>query len=98
MTDEPEDHTPALRLFELRLSERVDGTGMLYGDATLAGRSCRINLLPPSKFMGDAGMIVETPHATDWRIFLDGEEIASALHWNAVESTIRDAMGTGISA
>jgi hypothetical protein len=89
---EAEEHTPALRLFELRLSERVDGTGMLYGDATLAGRSVRINLLPPGKFMGDAGMMIEEPHATGWRIFIDGDEVATASHWDGVEPAIRKAM------
>lgn len=62
----------------LNLKPEPDGMGYIYGIYTASdGTTSRVDILPPASepkpcfVIGD-----ERRHATDWIVFVDGEEIA----------------------
>jgi hypothetical protein len=62
----------------LKLRPEPDGYGYIYGELEAGGQSYRVNIMPPEsewrddfKLPGDGA-----PHPTDYKIFIDGEEIA----------------------
>jgi hypothetical protein len=64
---------------QLDLNPRPDGMGWIYGmlyDDN--GNSYRVNIMPPQgEWNGHFPPGPEyTPHATDWVVYIDGEEIA----------------------
>ena len=61
----------------LQLSARPDGYGFLYGTLADGERSHNVNVLPPkSEWAGDFVLEGYEPHATDWIVYVDGEEFA----------------------
>jgi len=61
----------------LKLNERPDGYGFLYGTLRDGELSHNINVLPPaSEWRGDFVLPGYEPHATDWIVYVDGEEYA----------------------
>ena len=61
----------------LKLNERPDGYGFLYGTLTHGEQSHNVNVLPPKpEWRGDVVLPGYEPHATDWIVFLDGTEYA----------------------
>ena len=62
---------------KVELSTRPDGFGFFYGSVRSGDRTCHINVLPPRPlWTGDFVLDGHEPHATDWIIYADGEEIA----------------------
>ena len=61
----------------LKLNERPDGYGFLYGTLHDGELSHNINVLPPAAhWAGDVVLEGYEPHATDWIVYVDGEEYA----------------------
>lgn len=77
-------------LFQIDLSEREDGYGYIYGRARLGDRSASLNILPPAPFRGD--VVIETPHPTNYRIFVDGVELESVDRPEKVRDVVKDYM------
>jgi hypothetical protein len=61
------------------IKPRPDGYGYLYGEAVADnGERCRVDIMPPlPEWRGDTMLDgLGRPHATDWVVYRDGEEIA----------------------
>jgi hypothetical protein len=66
-----------MRKVEIRLSERPDGFGVIYGEVRLGERSVRVNVLPPEYLWeGDIRLDGARPDPTHWQVFAEGELIA----------------------
>ena len=75
----------------LSLNARPDGYGYLYGTILDdPGQSHTVNIMPPiPHWNGDLKLSGDgAPHATDWVIYLDGEEIVRAKNRNDLEAAI----------
>jgi hypothetical protein len=75
----------------LKLKPEPDGLGFIYGTADVGdGYLYRVNIMPPLPYWrGDIKMDGEfAPHATDWVVYLDGEEIARVRAREDLEAAI----------
>jgi hypothetical protein len=63
---------------EVNLKSMPDGFGSIYGDAVDAqGESRRVNIMPPLRYWrGDIKLDTQGPHATQWVLYVDGDEVA----------------------
>jgi hypothetical protein len=76
----------------LRLSSEPDGSGYFYGSYDAGGDHVyRVDVLPPlSEPRPFFVMANDHAHATDWIVYVDGEEIARVRH--------RDDIATAVAA
>ena len=74
----------------LALTSRPDTYGFIYGTVEDdAGQSHRVNIMPPvSEWRGDTKLPSYEPHATEWVIYADGEEIAHVAKRDDLETII----------
>ena len=62
---------------DLQLKTQPDGFGFLYGQVHRGDETFRIDVLPPvSAWRGQIKLDDRPPHATDWIVYVDGEEFA----------------------
>ena len=66
---------------EINLKAMPDGFGFIYGEGVDArGETRRINIMPPLPYWrGDIKLDTNEPHASDWVLYVDGDEVARAL-------------------
>ncbi|KUO56042.1 MAG: hypothetical protein APF80_12440 [Alphaproteobacteria bacterium BRH_c36] len=77
----------------IELSSMPDGYGFIYGQAWRGEQHFNINVLPPvSQWSGQMRLPNYEPHATDWILYVDGEEIARVSEREAVEDMFQKAL------
>ena len=78
------------RRVTIDLKPRPDGFGFLYGSGVDArGETRRINIMPPLPFWrGDIKLDAHGPHATDWVLYVDGDEVARALSRDEIHAAL----------
>jgi hypothetical protein len=74
----------------LDLKPEPDGFGYIYGTLVADdGEVYRVNVLPPaSEWRGDMRPGADLPHASDWIVYLDGEEIARVSRREDIAPTV----------
>lgn len=74
----------------LELKSEPDGFGFLYGQLLATdGEAHRVDILPSaSQRRGDIRPSSELPHATDWIVYLDGNEIARVRRSEDLEQAV----------
>jgi hypothetical protein len=80
---------------DVRLKPMPDGFGFIYGDGVDAcGQSRRVNIMPPVPYWrGDIKLDKNGPHATEWVLYVDGDEIARALSLTEVDAALESFLG-----
>ena len=75
---------------DINLKAMPDGFGFIYGDGIDArGDSRRINIMPRLPYWrGDIKLDTNGPHATDWVLYVDGDEVARALSRAELETAL----------
>ena len=78
----------------LKLSERPDGYGFLYGQyKDDQGVSHNVNVIPPERLWdGDFPLEGYEPHASEWIILVNGQEVARASEKTAVATMIENCL------
>lgn len=62
---------------KLHLKTRPDGYGYIYGVWVRGDETVRVDIMPPrAHWDGDVMLPDGAPHATDWVVYANGEEIA----------------------
>ena len=74
----------------LKLNNRADGFGYLYGQYTTpSGERYRVDIMPPkSHWQGDLMPMANPPHETDWVIYCDGDELARVRNEDDIDRVI----------
>lgn len=78
----------------LSLSQQQDGFGFYYGTAlSSAGESWNVNVMPPKPYWrGDFVLEGYEPHATDWVLYIDGEEMVRARERRDLQHSLATAL------
>ena len=81
----------------LKLNERPDGFAFLFGEYTTPkGERIRMDIMPPiAHWNGDLKMTELGPHATDWVVYADGEEIARVREKDALDRAVDQRLAIG---
>lgn len=71
---------------ELKLSNRPDEYGFLYGRLKHGDEEYSVNVMPP-KMSWSGGQTLDgfEPHDTDWVLYLDGKEFARVQQKDEIE-------------
>lgn len=78
---------------EFTLKQMPDGFGFLYGTLIAGGASYRVDVLPPVPFwQGQFKLNNHQPHATDWIIFVDGNELARVSHRDDIAACVQQRL------
>ena len=74
----------------VRLAPKPDGYGFIYGKVwDEEGAIHDVNILPPAaEWCGQSRLAGFEPHASDWILYLDGEEIARLRSGAELERTV----------
>ena len=74
----------------LTLYDRPDAYGWLYGSyVSPMGEHVRVDIMPPaSHWAGDIQLEGYEPHATEWVLYAEGEEIARVTERAAIEAAV----------
>jgi hypothetical protein len=81
---------------KLKLSSEPDGYGFFYGQLEDDKRFHNINVMPPaSQWRGDFHLEGYEPHATDWVLHVDGEEVARVRRREDVETELSKVLLEG---
>ena len=80
----------------LTLKPRPDTYGFIYGTVEdESGQSHRVNIMPPlSEWRGDMKLPDYEPHAIDWVIYADDEEIARVTKRGDLEAIVAQRLLT----
>lgn len=81
---------------KLSLKSEPDGFGFIYGTLSDGGEhTWRVDIMPPLPcWRGDMKMQGSfAPHATDWVVYLDGDEIARVQRREDLQPAIAAALG-----
>lgn len=78
----------------LTIKPRPDAFGFLYGEVVIGDVVHRLNIMPPAhEWQGDIMLEGFAPHATDWVVYVDGEELARVRSCDDVEATVLPLLG-----
>ena len=74
----------------VRLNPEPDGYGFIYGKVWDAGGAIHdVNILPPASLWRGQSMLKGfEPHARDWALYLDGEEVARVASGEELERLV----------
>lgn len=74
----------------VRLAPEPDGYGFIYGKVwDEEGAIHDVNILPPAaEWRGQSRLAGFEPHASDWIVYLDGEEVARVRNGVELERTV----------
>lgn len=74
---------------KLTLKPHPDGFGFIYGEVVVGDGARRVNIMPPrTAWRGDFALPGYGPHATDWVIYLDDEEIGRVRTREELEDAV----------
>ena len=80
----------------LELKPVPDGYGFIYGELRCGDEIYTVNIMPPaSHWDGDIKLDGHEPHATDWGLYADGEEIGRVAERHLVFDALATALLEG---
>jgi hypothetical protein len=80
---------------DLKLNPEPDGYGFLYGTLSDGDETHRVDVLPPvTHWCGHIKLPNYEPHATDWIVYVNGEEIAHVSRREDLGAMVRQRLLT----
>jgi len=75
-----------------KLQELQDGMGFYYGSVNVGDDTYRLNILPPKSHAHPWFVMGPREHMDEtlWLVFIDGEQVASAVSREEAERAVRD--------
>jgi len=80
------------------LRPEPDAYGFLYGEVVSErGETLRVDVMPPeAEWRGQVRLEGFEPHATEWVVFVEGEEIARVSSQNEISGVVKSRFARNI--
>lgn len=83
-------------MISISLKSQPDEFGFIYGTAHKGEETLLINVMPPEpEWRGGLRLEGYEPHATDWVLYVAGEEVGRVTSRSAVEAEFRRVLEGG---